>query len=166
MKPLLFLLLLLVPMLTMAQVDSAFIFKLKTLDTADILKTDTLPVPDDMLTKKIRALNRERSGLTIQNILAIKIMEEKEKDKKHSTDFYNKLNDEITKGRTAVLIENAIINSYRRTFTEAEIDDLIKFYKSSAGKKMDNNFLYLLVESAKGAEQLLKLAAKRIEQSD
>ena len=117
MKRLLFLLLPLAPILTLAQVDSGFILKLKTLDTADILKTDTLTIPDDMLTKKIRALNRERSGLTVQNILAIKIMEEKEKDKKHSTDFYNKLNDEITKGRTAVLIENAIINSYRRTFT-------------------------------------------------
>jgi hypothetical protein len=164
MKPLLFLLWFLIPIISRAQVDSAFILKLKTLDTADILKADTLTVPDDMLTKKIRELNRERSGLTIQNILAIKIMEEREKDKKHSADFYNKLNDEITKGRTATLIENTIINSYRRTFTEVEIDDLIRFYKSTAGKKMDNNFLYLLAESAKGAEQLLKLAAQRIEQ--
>jgi len=89
-------------------------------------------------------------------------MEEQQKDTLHSKEFYKKLLEEVTTGRTSKLIENSVINLYRRTFTEKEIDDLVQFYKTSAGKKMDEQYLLLLVESAKNAEQLLKLAAKSL----
>ena len=135
------------------------------MDTANVLKSDTVSVVDDLLTRKIRALRSERSGLTIETILQIKIMEEQQKDTSHSKEFYKKLLEEVTTGRTSKLIENSVINLYRRTFTEKEIDELVKFYKTSAGKKMDEQYLLLLVESAKNAEQLLKLAAKNLESS-
>jgi len=45
----------------------------------------------------------------------------------------------------------------------AEIDELIKFFQTSAGKKMDKEFLLLLVQSVKDGEQLLKLAVKDLE---
>jgi hypothetical protein len=157
---------LLIPCLSFSQIDSSFINKIKALDTANILKSDTLSAPDDLLTKKIKLLLSEKKGLTVGTILRIKIMEEQQKDTSHSKEFYNKLLEEVTTGKTSKLIENSLINLYRRTFTENEIDELVSFYKTSAGKKMDKEFLLILVESVKDAEQLLKLAAKNIESKD
>ena len=153
----------LIPFLCFSQIDSAFILKLKALDTANILKTDTVAVPTDAFTQKIKQLLGERNGLTVATILKIKIMEEQQKDTTHSKEFYRKLTDDITTGKTSKLIENSMINIYRRTFTENEVDDLIKFFQTSAGKKMDKEFLLLLVQSVKDGEQLLKLAAKNLE---
>jgi hypothetical protein len=153
----------LIPFFSFSQIDSAFINKIKALDTANILKSDTVAVPNDLLTKKIKMLLDEKKGLTIGTILRIKITEEQQKDTSHPKDFYTKLLDEVTTGKTGKLIENSLINLYRKNFTEKETDELINFYKTSAGKKMDTEFLLLLVESVKDAEQLLKLAAKNIE---
>jgi len=153
----------LIPFLCFSQIDSAFILKLKALDTANILKTDTVAVPTDAFTQKIKQLLGARNGLTVATILKIKIMEEQQKDTTHSKEFYRKLTDDITTGKTSKLIENSMINIYRRTFIENEVDDLIKFFQTSAGKKMDKEFLLLLVQSVKDGEQLLKLAAKNLE---
>ena len=152
-----------IPLLSFSQIDSSFILKLKALDTANILKSDTVTVPDDALTKKIKLLLSEKKGLTIGTIMKLKLMEEQQKDTAHSKEFYNKLTQDVTTGRTSKLIENSLINIYRRTFTEKEVDDLIDFYQTSAGKKMDKEFLLLLVQSVKDGEQLLKLAGKNLE---
>ena len=165
MKPAFFQLTLFMPLLSFSQIDTAFIARIKTLDTANVLRADTAAVPNDGLTQKIRILRKERSGLGIETILQMKIMEEQQKDTAHSKGFYGKLLNEITTGRTSQLIDYCLVNLYRRTFTENEIDELITFYRTTAGKKMDREYLLLLVESAKDAEQLLKLAVKRIEQT-
>jgi hypothetical protein len=146
-----------------SQIDSGFIKALKALDTADILKSDTLAPPNDVFTQKIKILRKERKGLTTENILRIKIMEEQQKDTVHSKEFYKELQREITTGKTGQLLENSFINLYRNHFTEKEVDDLISFYKSSAGKKMDNEFILLMVQSVKGGEQLMKIAGKNVE---
>jgi hypothetical protein len=152
-----------IPFLSFSQIDSSFILKLKALDTANILKSDTVTVPDDALTKKIKLLLSEKKGLTIGTIMKLKLTEEQQKDTTHSKEFYNKLTEDVTTGRTSKLIENSLINIYRRTFTEKEVDDLINFYQTSAGKKMDKEFLLLLVQSVKDGEQLLKLAVTGLE---
>ena len=152
-----------IPFICFSQIDSAFILKLKALDTANILKTDTVAVPNDALTQKIKQLLGEKNGLTVTAILKIKIMDEQQKDTVHSKEFYRKLMEDITTGKTSKLLENSLINIYRRTFTENEIDELIKFFQTSAGKKMDKEFLLLLVQSLKDGEQLLKLAVKDLE---
>jgi len=152
-----------VPFLSFSQIDSSFIARIKALDTANVIKSDTIAAPDDAMTKKIRLLLRERSGLTIQSLLQIKIAEEQQKDTTHSKEYYNKLVNDVKTGITGKLLDNCLVNIYRRTFTEDEIDELIRFYNTPAGKKMDKEFLLLLLQSVKDAEQLLKLAAKRIE---
>ncbi len=146
-----------------AQVDSGFLKSLKALDTANILKSDTLAPPNDVLTKKIKILRSERRGLTTENIMRMKLMEEQQKDTVHSKEFYTALQEELTSGPTGQLLENSMVNLYRNHFTEKEVDDLIAFYKTSAGKKMDNEFILLMVQSVKGAEQLMKMAAKKVE---
>jgi hypothetical protein len=150
------------PLVSFSQIDSSLIMRLKALDTANLIKNDTLAVADDALSTKIKLLRSERRGLTPETIIRIKIMEEQQKDTTHSKEYYNKLLDEVTKGRTSKLIDNSLVNVYRRSFTEKEIDELIAFYKTSAGKKMDKEYLLLLVQSVKDLEQLLKLAVKNI----
>jgi hypothetical protein len=146
-----------------SQIDSGFAKALKALDTADILKTDTLAPPNDAFTKKIKVLRNERKGLTTENIIRMKLMEEQQKDTVHSKEFYTELQREITTGKTGQLLENSFVNLYRKRFTEREVDDLVNFYKSSAGKKLDNEYILLMVQSVKGAEQLLKMAGKNVE---
>ncbi|HET9824627.1 MAG TPA: DUF2059 domain-containing protein [Chitinophagaceae bacterium] len=146
-----------------SQIDSSLISRIKALDTANILRTDTVAVPNDSFTKKIKTLRSEQKGLTLETIIGLKIAEEQQKDTSHSKEFYKKLLDEITTGRTGKLLENSVVNIYRRSFTENEIDELIRFYRTSAGQKMNTEYLLLLVQSVKDAEQLLKMAAKGIE---
>ena len=162
MKVFAFAFLLSVPFSCFSQIDSSMIARIKALDTANVLKADTVAAPNDRLTEKIKLLKSEKAGLTIETLLKLKIAEEQQKDTSHSKEFYNKLLEEVTTGKTGKLIENSVINLYRRTFTEKEIDELISFYKTSAGKKMDQEYLIMLVESAKVAEQLLDHAAKNM----
>ena len=154
-----------IPLSGFSQIDSAFILKLKALDTANILKMDTVTVPNDALTQKIKQLLGEKNGLSVGTILKIKIMEEQQKDTVHSKEFYRKLTEDITTGKTSRLLENSLVNIYRRTFTENEVDELIKIFQTSAGKKMDKEFLLLLVQSVKDGEQLLNLAVKNLEKN-
>ncbi len=163
MRSLLFTLSIVLPCLSFSQIDTAFISRLKGLDTANILKLDTIAVPGDAFTAKIKELRSEKKGLNLETILKIKIAEEQQKDTTHSKAYYDALLSDITKGKTSKLIENSLVNLYRRSFTEPEIDELIKFYKTSAGKKMDKEYILLMVESIKDAEQLIKLAAKNME---
>ena len=155
----------LIPFFSFSQIDSAFLLKLKALDTANILKKDTVAAPNDAFTQKIKRLLGEKNGISVKAILQFKIMDEQKKDTVHSKEFYKKLMDDVATGKTSELLENSLINIYRRTFTESEIDELINFYQTSAGKKMDKEFLLLLVQSVKDGEQLLNLAVKNLEKN-
>jgi hypothetical protein len=53
----------LIPILSYSQIDSAFILRLKALDTANILITDTVSVPNDTFTQKIKQLLGEKKGI-------------------------------------------------------------------------------------------------------
>lgn len=156
-------LLFLLPVFSYSQIDTSFFTKIKSLDTANILKLDTDAVANDLFTKKIKQLRKEKQGLNLETVLGIKLMEQQKSDTVHSKEFYDKLHAEITTGYTSRLIENSLVNLYRRLYTEQEIVDLIKFYKTSAGKKMDKEYILLMVESIKDAEQLLQMAFKTLE---
>ncbi|MBN8783038.1 MAG: DUF2059 domain-containing protein [Terrimonas ferruginea] len=157
MKNVLIALCFLLPASSFAQVDSSFLLKIKQAETADFLKTDTLAVPEDALTQKIRQLRKEKNGIDIEMVLQIKIREEQERDTVHGKDYYDRLLTEITTGNTSKLLNNALINMYRQTFTEPEIDDLLRFYKTSAGKKMNSDYILLIIRSVKDAEGLMRL---------
>ena len=143
-----------------SQVDTAFLFKIKSLDTINSLRLDTTAVPNDQLTKKIKELRKEKNGIDLETMIYIKLAEQQQKDTLHSADYYQKLTKEVTSGGTGKLIENCVINLYRNTFSLSEINDLIAFYKTSAGKKMNKEFILLVLRSAKDAELLLQQAVK------
>ncbi|HUR12500.1 MAG TPA: DUF2059 domain-containing protein [Flavitalea sp.] len=160
----LLLLLLLFPAFSFSQLDSTIIARIKNLETSNTLSTDTITVAEDALTKKIRQLRNLRKGLTTETIIQIKLMEERQKDTTRSKEYYDQLTREMTTGKTGRLIDNCLINLYRKTFTEKEIDDLIRFYKTPAGKKMDKDFIFLMLQSVKDAEQLMKTAMENVAQ--
>src|SRR6476660_9948693 len=89
----------------LSQIDSSFIAKIKSLDTADVLKIDTTAVPDDVFTRKIKQLRSERSGLTIEAIIKLKLTEEREKDTVRPKTFYDQLEQELTTGHTGKLLD-------------------------------------------------------------
>jgi hypothetical protein len=163
MKTIIFSLLFLLPVFSYSQIDTSFFTKIKSLDSANILRIDTAAVPNDSFTKKIKQLRKEKQGLNLETVLELKLMEQQKSDTGHSKEFYDRLHAEITTGNTGRLIENSLVNLYRRLYTEQEIADLIKFYKTSAGKKMDKEYILLMVESIKDAEQLLKTAFATLE---
>lgn len=138
-----------------AQVDTAFILKIKSLDTLNSLRFDTTSVPDDLLTQKIKILRKEKNGIDLETLIFIKLAEQKQKDTIHDAAFYQKLNKEIKSGNTGRLIENCVLNLYRKTFSLSEINDLIAFYKTSAGKKMNKEFIMMVLQAAKDAEILV-----------
>ena len=117
------------PLLCFSQIDTAFISKLKSLDTANILMIDTSDVPNDGITNKIRQLRKEKTGLSLETLMYIKITEEQQKDTKRPREFYDRLRTEISSGHTSKLLDNCFVNIYRRTFTEAEIDAYCTFIK-------------------------------------
>ena len=163
MKTIISSLLFFLPVFSYSQIDTSFFAKIKSLDTANILRLDTATVPNDSFTKKIKQLRKEKQGLNLETVLELKLMELQKTDTVHSKDFYDRLHAEMITGKTGRLIENSLINLYRRLYTEQEIEDLIKFYKTSAGKKMDKEYVLLMVESIKDAEQLLKMALAILE---
>lgn len=146
------------------QIDSSFISKLKAIDQYNNLKADTAELLDDALTRKIQQLRSEKGGVSIETILQIKMAEEV-KDTSLSSAYYKDLKAEVTSGRTAHLISNCVINLYRRYYTESEIDEMIRFYRTSAGKKSSSEQLLLMLQSVKDSELILKKVSEEMKKN-
>lgn len=151
------------PLAAFSQIDTAFLQRLKAMESGDLLTKDTMAVPEDSFTRKIRGLRKEKNGVNIELVMQIKIKEEQEKDKSRPKEFYDKLLQEMTTGETGRLLDNCMVNMYRESYTEEEIDDLARFYKTSAGKKLNTEFIFLIARSVKEAEQLMKMAMTKLD---
>jgi uncharacterized protein len=163
MRKVISLLLIILPVMAFSQIDTAFLQRLKAMESGDMLKTDTTTPPDDAFTRKIKKLREEKNGISIELVMQIKIKEEQEKDKSRPKEYYDKLLEEMTTGETGRLLENCLVNMYRESYTEKEVDQLRKFYKTSAGKKMNSEFIVLIARSVKDAEQLMKIAMNKMD---
>lgn len=163
MRKVISLLLAIMPFMAFSQIDTAFLQRLKAMESGDMLKTDTTTPPDDAFTRKIKKLREEKNGISIELVMQIKIKEEQEKDKSRPKEYYDKLLKEMTTGETGRLLENCLVNMYRDSYTEKEVDQLRKFYKTSAGKKMNTEFIVLIARSVKDAEQLMKIAMNKLD---
>lgn len=123
---------------------------------------DTLAVPNDKLTAEIKTLRRERKTINTDDVIKIKIEEERNKDTKLPAEYYDRLLSAFTNGSAGKWVDNSIIRLYRKYFTESEIKQLIKFYKTSAGKKWASNFPLVMIESVNNAETIMKLVSANI----
>lgn len=116
-------------------------------------KPDTTAPPADKITQKIIALRNLRGGFNINEAIAFKLEEDRQKGEAPA-DVQKKLADYFTTGNGRRWLDNAVIWIYRNHFTYDELKDLVKFYKTSAGQKMAGDFPVVMLESLAAGEML------------
>ena len=126
-------------------------------------KIDTSAVPEDRLTEKIRILRAERGPINMDNVIKYTIQSQQANDKVRPKEYYDRFLEQCQQGEAHRMIENILINLYRQCFTEEEADQLIEFFKSSAGKKMRTDFLLLSATGATAVQKIVKTTADKLE---
>ncbi|CAM4386868.1 DUF2059 domain-containing protein [Flavobacterium terrigena] len=116
-------------------------------------KLDTTLVPNDKLSKRIEKLRSLKGGFNINEAIEFKIAEERSKENA-PTEELDKIEAFFKTGNGKKWLNNAIIWIYRKQFTLKEINQLIRFYKSSAGQKMAEKFPILMLQSLKAGEEI------------
>lgn len=119
-------------------------------------KPDTTSPPADKITQKIMELRTLRGGFNINEALAFKMEEERQKGEMPAG-VQKKLTDYFTAGNGRRWLDNAVIWIYRNHFSYDELKGLVKFYKTTAGQKMASDFPAIMLESL-AAGQMLKEA--------
>lgn len=137
-----------------SQKDSSEIFT-RISESMATFQIDTSAVPNDALTEKIRELRFLKGGFNVNEAMEYKITESRTKDE-ISEDEYEKLKNYLTNGEGKKWLDNSIIWIYRKHFILEEVEEAIKFYKTSAGKKMANDFPIIMVQSLKAAEMIME----------
>ena len=131
-----------------AQVDS-LVYKTITAEMAKF-KPDYSTPPDDKLTKKIKEVIDLKGGFNINEAIAFKLEEDRKENKIPEAEW-RALATYMT-GEGASKINNAVIWIYRSHFTYKDLKQLVKFYSTSAGKKMNEVFPLLMLKSLMAAE--------------
>lgn len=140
--------------LLIAQNQNQEIFQ-KISSTLKDFKVNRNAVPEDKLTQEIRKLRETKGGFNINEAILFKIGEDQQKgDLKKEEAEKEALFFRTGKGKTD--LDHAVIWIYRDLFTLAEIRKLTKFYKSSAGHKLSENFPIIMVKSLKASEEIMK----------
>jgi hypothetical protein len=137
-----------------SQDNKETIFK-RISETMQTFKIDTSAVPKDKISNKIRELRTLKGGFNINEAMEYKIAEAKSKNEISEVE-YEKLKIFLTEGNGKKWLDNAIIWIYRNHFTYNEIKQLVKFYKTEAGKKLATDFPILMIESVKSVETIME----------
>jgi len=118
-------------------------------------KPDTSLAPNDKTTRKIQQLRALRGGFNIQEAVGFMLEEERRKGEKPEAQL-DQLSAFFTLGNGHRWLNNAAIWIYRNHFTYKELKQLVKFYKTSAGKKMADDFPVIVLKSLAAAEAIRK----------
>lgn len=118
-------------------------------------KIDTSDVPNDKITEKIKELRALKGGFNINEVMEYKIEEEIQKNPA-AKDSMMRLAASFKNGKAKKWLDNAVIWIYRQEYTYDELKDMVKFYKTSAGQKMAQNFPIILLKSLMAAETIQK----------
>lgn len=116
-------------------------------------KLDTTAIPNDKLSKRIEKLRSLKGGFNINEAIEFKIAEERSKENAPKLEL-DKIEAFFKNGNGKKWLDNAVIWIYRKQFTLKEINQLIRFYKSSAGQKMAEKFPILMIQSLKAGEEI------------
>lgn len=114
-------------------------------------KVDTTMPPHDHITKKIIELRKLRGGFNIQEAITYKIKEDSQK-KNITEEQARVMTDFFSSGNGKRWLDNAMVWIYRQHFNYKEIKQLVKFYKTTAGRKMATDFPIIMAQSIKAAE--------------
>ena len=107
--------------------------------------------PADKTTSKIRELRNLKGGFNIREAIAFKLEEDRKQNKMPETEW-KELSTYMTTGKGAGDIDNAVIWIYRDNFSYEELKRLVRFYKTPAGKKMNELFPFVMLKSLAVAE--------------
>jgi hypothetical protein len=116
-------------------------------------KPDTTSPPADKITQKIIELRKLRGNFNINEVVAFKLEEDKQKGDL-SAEKQKQLFDYFTTGNGKRWLDNAAIWLYRNRFSYRELKQLVKFYRTSAGQKMAADFPVIMMESLAAAQML------------
>jgi len=137
-----------------SQKDNPEIFT-RISESMKTFKIDTSAVPNDNLSEKIRELRNLKGGFNVNEAMEYKIAEARSKNEMTEAE-YIKLKNFLTNGNGKKWIDNSIIWIYRNHLTLEEVEEAIKFYKTSAGKKMATDFPIIMIQSVKAAEMVME----------
>lgn len=118
-------------------------------------RPDTTTAPNDRTTRKIQELFALRGGFNIQEAVGFMIEEERRKGEKPVAQL-DQLAAFFTLGNGRHWLNNAAVWIYRNHFTLKEIKQLVKFYKTGAGKKMADDFPVIVLKSLAAADAIKK----------
>lgn len=121
---------------------------------------DTSAVPNDKITKKIVELRNLRGGFNINEAITFK-MQEEAKEGKTPKEQLDRLIMEYKEGIGKKWLDNAVIWIYRKHFSYSELKQLVKFYKTSAGQKMADDFPIIMIKTIKAAETITSVLVER-----
>lgn len=115
---------------------------------------DTTAAPDDKITKKIIEIRQLRGGFNVNEAIEYKLQEDRQKGDITQEQF-DKMFAFFASGNGRKWLDNAVIWIYRKHFTYSELKQMAKFYRTDAGKKMNNDFPVILLQSMKAAELIM-----------
>jgi len=126
------------------------IFK-KIVSEIETYVPDTTAAPDDKITRKIIEIRQLRGGFNINEAIEFKLQEDRQKGDL-SQEQFDKAAAFFSTGNGRKWLDNAVIWIYRKHFTYAELKQMAKFYRTSAGKKMGSELPVIILQSLKAAE--------------
>lgn len=121
---------------------------------------DTTAPPQDAHTRQINELRSLRGAFNINEALAYKLQEARAKNELPQ-DELQRAEAFFTTGNGKKWLDNAVVWIYRKEFTAAEIQDLVAFYKTAAGRKMASRFPVIMAKSSMAAEVIQKRLPKQ-----
>ncbi len=114
-------------------------------------KIDTTAIKEDRFTKKVKELRALKGGFNINEAIEFKIAEEAKEGKTSQAEL-DLLRASFSDGKAKQWLDNAVIHIYRQHFTNKEMKQLVKFYKTSAGQKLANDFPLIMMKSLAAAQ--------------
>ena len=123
-------------------------------------KLDTSAAPDDKITKKIRELRALRGGFNINEAIDFKIEEDRQKNEVPKEEL-DKLAAFFKAGNGRQWLDNAVTWIYRQHFTYPELKQLVRFYRTSAGKKMADDFPIIMLKTLRAGEMIKEMYDKK-----
>jgi uncharacterized protein len=123
-------------------------------------KLDTSAAPDDKMTRKIIELRTLKGGFNINEAIDFKIEEDRQKNEVPKAEL-DKLAAFFKTGNGRRWLDNAVIWIYRQHFTYPELKQLVKFYRTSAGKKMANDFPIIMLKTLRAGEMIKEMYDKK-----
>lgn len=121
---------------------------------------DTSAAPDDKVTRKIIELRHLKGGFNINEAIDYKLEEDKQKGEIPGQEF-RIFSDFMKTGNGKRWLDNAMVWIYRKHFTYKELKQLVKFYKTPAGRKMSSEFPVVMLQSLTAAEMIKNIFSKQ-----